>query len=179
MPTTEIRDELLGFLRRLTEMIATSHSHPGDLKYVSYYAALLDLGDGKPGSRRPQGVRKQRDRQCYQNSWHAARHHGWAYCEGYDLEASGESLLLGDDHPQSDGHAVDAAPRGLRSAGVGLSARRSAAPVRGTDPARWSARERGGQEAAVSCVGRQNAGPGWSSSSCSAGICSGTCRSKP
>jgi hypothetical protein len=35
------------------------------------------------------------------------------------------------------------------------------------------------ETAAVSCVGRQNAGPGWSSSSCSAGICSGTCRSRP
>lgn len=85
MPTTEVQEDLLSFLRRLSEMIATAHSHPGDLKYVSYYAALLDLGDGKPGSTRPQGVRKQRDRQCYQNSWHASQINGWAYCEGYAL----------------------------------------------------------------------------------------------
>jgi hypothetical protein len=85
MPTTEIRDDLLEHLRKLSEIIDIPHSSRGDLKYKNYYAALLDLGDGKPGSPRPQGVRKQRDRQCYQNSWHASRQYGWAYCEGYAL----------------------------------------------------------------------------------------------
>jgi hypothetical protein len=85
MPTTEVRDDLLNHLRRLSIMFDTMHADWRDLKYTSYYAALLDLGDGKPGSKRPQGVRKQRDRQCYQNSWHASQIHGWAYCEGYAL----------------------------------------------------------------------------------------------
>jgi hypothetical protein len=85
MPTTDIRDDLLDHLRQLSEMIDIPHSNRGDLKYKNYYAALLDLGDGKPGSTRPQGLRKQRNNLCYQNSWHAAQIHGWAYCEGYAL----------------------------------------------------------------------------------------------
>jgi hypothetical protein len=71
MPTTEIREDLLNHLRMLADLVDTMHPDRKDMKYTSYYAALLDLGDGKPGSTRPQGVRKQRIRQCYQNSWHA------------------------------------------------------------------------------------------------------------
>jgi hypothetical protein len=83
MPTTEIREDLLNHLRMLAGLVDAVHPDRKDMKYTSYHAALLDLGDGKPGSARPQGFRKLRNRQCYQNSWHAARQYGWAYCEGY------------------------------------------------------------------------------------------------
>jgi hypothetical protein len=85
MPTSDIREDLLDHLQMFAEMTDAMHLGQKDMKYTSYHAALLDLGDGRPGSKRPQGFRKLRNRQCYQNSWHAARIHGWAYCEGYAL----------------------------------------------------------------------------------------------
>ena len=103
MRKTEMPNDLPSLLERFSDMIQRS-----SMDLVNPYALVLELGRSFTPQRRPKGIKRGRQKQCYENAYALlAQHPTLTYCEGFVLA---EGVRIPVEHAwciDEEGNVVD------------------------------------------------------------------------